>query len=88
MPIYEYVCPKHGKFDRVILTDSGDSARCPKCGIVSKRILSAPAVVKVVHNEVLPFDARERVDDRARLMKDTKTKKMLKDYKEQMTGGG
>lgn len=82
MPIYEYACPVHGTFE-VLSSDCKPEYRCPDCRRKSKRIVSRIAQVKVIHTERPPWYARERVEDRQRLMKDTKVKKALKEYKDQ-----
>jgi hypothetical protein len=31
MPIREYVCPEHGKFERVIIGREVEFPKCPRC---------------------------------------------------------
>jgi putative FmdB family regulatory protein len=39
MPIYEYICPKHGKFEALRGVEE-KSTPCPSCGNKSKRVPS------------------------------------------------
>ena len=50
MPIYEYECPVHGRFEwlRPVSASTEDS-KCPSCGHLAKRIMS-PAVWKMGWN--------------------------------------
>ena len=48
MPIREYECPEHGKFERVEIFASGNmnqqNSKCPKCGQFGKPVdFSIPA---------------------------------------------
>jgi len=43
MPIYEYECIKHGKFEEYQSITAGKSLNCPECGMGCKRVFSAPA---------------------------------------------
>lgn len=46
MPAYEYVCPQHGVFEKIIsFRDHKDSFPCPKprCGKSSEQRVSKPA---------------------------------------------
>ena len=41
MPIYEYTCPTHGKFDLLRPVEEFDElGKCPKCNKLCKRQLS------------------------------------------------
>jgi putative FmdB family regulatory protein len=43
MPIFEFKCPKHGKFEQITL-EKYDNLMCPKCGELSDKIeFSVPA---------------------------------------------
>jgi len=42
MPIYEYKCPEHGKFDMLHRYIEEPRAICPRCGKVSTAVMSAP----------------------------------------------
>ena len=33
MPVYQFVCEKHGEFDKITIRAEWDSIRCPKCGV-------------------------------------------------------
>jgi putative FmdB family regulatory protein len=45
MPLYEYKCPECGSTFEVIEKVSDKlKKKCPKCGAVAKRLLSAPAI--------------------------------------------
>ena len=32
MPVYQFVCEKHGEFDKITIKAEWDDIRCPKCG--------------------------------------------------------
>jgi len=40
MPIYEYSCPKHGKFEALKKMNEGQSTPCPQCNTPSRLVLS------------------------------------------------
>lgn len=40
MPIYEYECPEHGRFEELRALDAGNREPCPDCGIMCKKVLS------------------------------------------------
>lgn len=40
MPLYEYSCPKHDKFEAFRAVEQRHGARCPHCDSKSKLILS------------------------------------------------
>jgi len=40
MPLYEYKCTKHGKFEMIKPMNDGATACCPDCGEISNKILS------------------------------------------------
>lgn len=41
MPIYEYQCKEHGRFEKIFLTfDKPDMLPCPKCGQESAKAIS------------------------------------------------
>lgn len=48
MPIYEYDCPKCGKWE-VIQSGYGSPPhkKCPQCGAPSNRIISAPSMILI-----------------------------------------
>lgn len=82
MPIYEYKCPIHGKFESILFNDNF-SMPCPLCGEKSQRMLSHIAQIKVIHIEHLPTNAPERIEDRQKLREDTSVKKALKKYRDE-----
>lgn len=43
MPIYEFECPKHGRFES-LENNLIDNLRCPACGKIVPRVPSVPAV--------------------------------------------
>lgn len=50
MPIYSFMCVKHGEFDGYFLrplSETPQKAACPVCDKPSRRVFSAPALVKV-----------------------------------------
>jgi putative FmdB family regulatory protein len=32
MPVYQFVCEKHGEFEKITIKAEWDEIRCPKCG--------------------------------------------------------
>ena len=43
MPLYEFVCPDHGQFEKIVTQATTDQPEsCPKCGRSSPKILSVP----------------------------------------------
>jgi putative FmdB family regulatory protein len=32
MPVYQFVCLKHGEFEKITIKAEWDAVRCPKCG--------------------------------------------------------
>ena len=40
MPLYEYNCPEHGKFEVLELCQSCVNSKCPECGKLSTKIPS------------------------------------------------
>ena len=47
MPIYEFNCPKHGRYE--VLVSGNTPTGCPKCGEQGEREMSAPA--RIIVNE-------------------------------------
>jgi len=44
LPLYEYECPKHGRFDRIQKFSDPPLTSCPQCGAPVEKLLSAPAI--------------------------------------------
>lgn len=44
MPLYEYQCPRCGKFERVQKFSDPILSQCPTCGGPVEKLLSAPAI--------------------------------------------
>ena len=45
MPVYQFVCQKHGKFEEITIRALWDLIKCPKCGIkpkICERMTVAP----------------------------------------------
>ena len=86
MPLYEYQCPQHGRFEvlekRLLAEHS-----CPVCKTICWAVISRPAIIRVRHTEILPYNSVERVESRQRMMQDTATKKALSNYAEQQRYG-
>jgi putative FmdB family regulatory protein len=36
MPVYQFICEKHGGFEKITIKAEWDDIRCPKCGAKSK----------------------------------------------------
>ena len=83
MPVYEYECSEHGRFE-IMQPISADTVQpCPSCGRDSARKLSRIGLAGVHHTEKLDYNDPVRVYDRQKLMQDTAVKKALADYQEQ-----
>lgn len=41
MPLYDYECPKHGVFEEFASTCSKSLIKCPRCGKISRKLISA-----------------------------------------------
>jgi len=44
MPLYEYECPQHGRFEVVRKFSDPPLTKCPTCGKKVEKLLSAPAI--------------------------------------------
>jgi putative FmdB family regulatory protein len=44
LPLYEYECPEHGRFELVRKFSDPPVEKCPKCGKPVQKIVSAPAI--------------------------------------------
>jgi putative FmdB family regulatory protein len=44
LPLYEYECPEHGRFELVRKFSDPPVEKCPRCGKEVQKILSAPAI--------------------------------------------
>ena len=47
MPVYEFVCEKHGKFEEITIKAEWKDIRCPKCGKKVKKVMSAPSMFQI-----------------------------------------
>lgn len=36
MPVYQFVCEKHGAFEKITIRAGWDDIRCPRCGVKSE----------------------------------------------------
>jgi putative FmdB family regulatory protein len=43
VPLYEYECPKHGRFELIRSFSDPPLKKCPKCGKPVEKLASAPA---------------------------------------------
>ncbi len=59
MPIYSYICEKHGRFDK-IQNLGDDGAQCPRCNNLGQRIPTTPARITIQTKERLPFGSGSR----------------------------
>lgn len=65
MPLYEYECPEHGKFEELVpMSQHREDNICPKCRQVAQRVMSActfaidwNSVMKKMTPEEAPNDA-------------------------------
>ena len=60
MPIFEYECPEHGKFEKIKNLNDNSTEYCPVCGASAQRIMSRPAITRVEHKENLPLGSGSR----------------------------
>jgi putative FmdB family regulatory protein len=44
LPLYEYECPEHGRFELVRKFSDPPVTTCPQCGKPVQKVLSAPAI--------------------------------------------
>ena len=44
MPLYEYQCPKCGRFELIRKFSDEPLAKCPTCGSEIQKLMSAPAI--------------------------------------------
>ena len=44
MPLYEYLCPKCGRFELIRKFSDEAVTKCPTCGAEVQKLLSAPAI--------------------------------------------
>ena len=44
MPLYEYLCPKCGRFELIRKFSDAAVTKCPTCGAEVQKLLSAPAI--------------------------------------------
>jgi putative FmdB family regulatory protein len=44
LPLYEYECPEHGRFELVRKFSDPPITKCPQCGKPVQKVLSAPAI--------------------------------------------
>jgi putative FmdB family regulatory protein len=44
LPLYEYECPEHGRFELVRKFSDPPVEKCPRCGKPVQKIVSAPAI--------------------------------------------
>jgi putative FmdB family regulatory protein len=59
MPIYEYMCPKCGKFED-LKAHFEKISYCPDCDTVSRAVMSAPYKSRVSYKENLPLGNKSR----------------------------
>jgi len=59
-PIYEYKCPKHGRFEVLRTLGSLGIESCPHCGSQCLRVVSKPAPAIIRETERLPLGNKSR----------------------------
>ena len=64
MPLYEYECPEHGKFEKLKRLPDDYMETCPKCGKLCRKLMSVfssridwNSVLKKMIPEEAPNDA-------------------------------
>lgn len=58
MPLYEYECLRHGKFEEFQSMMAEHRANCPECGGIAQRIFSLPATIRMKEKEQLQFGTK------------------------------
>ena len=76
MPLYEYVCREHGKFERLRrMSEFSEPSDCPRCNKESSRVLSA------MHFRMAePFRV---VDSQGNITQEQQVTKSVPDWQEQ-----
>ena len=65
MILFDFLCPKHGTFEKLVFPKER-TARCPVCGDLCKRIISAPRLHADPTDEDFPTLYRKWGDKRTR----------------------
>ena len=60
MPVYEYQCQKHGKFDVLKPMGFVGVVTCPDCGKACRKVPSVPAPAVIINHEQLPLGNKSR----------------------------
>ncbi len=58
MPLYEYECAKHGRFEEFQHMSGEHTAVCPQCGADSRLLISVPTVIRMKEREQLQFGTK------------------------------
>jgi putative FmdB family regulatory protein len=59
MPIYEYDCPKHGRFEKI--KNNRDLVEvCPECNDLCDVVISIPAPAIIIHHQQQPYGSKSR----------------------------
>ena len=67
MPLYEFSCFEHGRFDRFQPMFSEHTSMCPECGAEARRVFSMPNVrvaIPITVLQELPHNQGYEVMDR------------------------
>lgn len=55
MPLFEYDCIQHGRFERLVSSQDTSVPMCPTCGFVGRRVISLSAPVHVKFPERMQY---------------------------------
>jgi putative FmdB family regulatory protein len=61
MPLYQYECESHGRFDELRSYDAADDPiECPSCGLAASRVLTRPRLRVMAGTKVAAMDRNEK----------------------------
>ncbi len=61
MPLYEYACEAHGRFDETRrFSESAAPCACPQCGVDAPRVFSLPRLRRLDPTTVQAMDRNQR----------------------------
>ena len=61
MPLYDFNCPNHGKFSRLVpLAKRNEPIACPNCECIAERLMSAPRLALMDSRNRTAWERNER----------------------------
>ncbi len=60
MPILEYECREHGRFEQIKYDSDYHMESCPVCHKMCPKVMSRPAIIRFEHKENLPLGSGSR----------------------------